>query len=139
MILHLGVIDAPYADKGSETTATVAKKLEKTYSVMQNFFNLHGDEVAKSLETSTVAALENVLNGAPQQNVFGDATSEIEEMFKFTFLAKEEMAQLGVKGVPTKASIERRSLRFKKGVNQNGRPSFIDTGLYQKSFKAWIE
>ena len=140
MILHLGVVEMPYADQQSKTTFEVADRLEKKYGVMAGFVEIHEKDIAKSLEESLKSALENLLIGGGQEsNPFGDATNEIEEIFKFQYLLNEEIATLGRNGVPTKASIKRRSLRFKKKVALSQRPSFIDTGVYSASFKAWVE
>ena len=138
--LHLGVIDVPYSDSQSKTTFDVAEELEKKYAVMGGFVEIHEGDIAQSLEGSLKSALENLLSGGIQESdPFGDATNEIEEIFKFQYLLHEEIATLGRKGVPTKASIMRRSLRFKNKTALSQRPSFIDTGAYSASFKAWIE
>lgn len=140
MILNLGVEDFPYAGHGTTTTVEVAKKLEAKYGVMQAFYDLHQKDIAKFLEESVTNSIDSLLQGAPlSSNPFGDGEQQIEELFKFQFLEQAEMEGLGIPGVPTKASIERRSLRFKSGKGKNKRPSFIDTGLFEKSFKAWIE
>jgi hypothetical protein len=66
--------------------------------------------------------------------------AEIEERFK-DFLSLQEMDKLGVPGVPTEAAKKGKSSRFKRRRSKGGapRPSFIDTGLYQSSFKAWVD
>lgn len=139
MILNLGVIDLPYASKDGSTTAQVANILEAKYDVMQTFFDLHQDEIVDSLIESLDGQMDNILNGAPESsNPFADSEAEIEELFKFTYLEQGEI-EGKVSGTPTQAAINRRSARFKSGKGKSGRPSFIDTGLYEKSFKAWFE
>jgi hypothetical protein len=140
VILNFGVVDSPYSDKSEVTTSDVARILEDEYGVMAVFADAHLGDIAQALESSIGAAIENIMAGAPESNdVFGDATNEIEEIFKFKFLQNEEMAELGVQGVPTQASIDRKSSRFKGKKAKQSRPSFIDTGLYQTSFKAWVD
>jgi hypothetical protein len=51
----------------------------------------------------------------------------------------KEMDRLGYPGVPTKASLDGVSHRFKNKRGAPGRPSFSDTGLYEDSFVAWID
>lgn len=141
MILHLGVIDEPYADsKEAVSTYDVAKILEEKYDVMGTFADVHLKDIAQSLEQSIEAALVNLMSGAPASNdVFGDATNEIEKMFKFKFLGEAEIEGLGIPGVPTQAAKDRVSGRFKNKKAKSKRPSFIDTGLYQSSFKSWVD
>lgn len=150
MKLHLGVLDHPYTEEDGETTGEVAQKLEDNYSVMAFFVNAHEDFIALQLENSFSGALNDLLNGAPQRPVsdlFNGACGRIETMFRLFLDNKEMDHQVG--GVPTQASLNGVSHRFKsknrktasrKGVRANPvRPSFIDTGEYQASFKSWVE
>jgi hypothetical protein len=147
--IHLGVVDIPYQQFSMgptrngkvehQTTGDVAEWLEDRYGVMEHFVDLHGDEIAKSIESSLAGALESLATGAPARlNPFGTAMSDIETLFKFTYLDKEEITKTGAQGVPTAAA--------KKGVNHRlklnkgpKRPSFIDTGQYQATMKAWTD
>ena len=165
MILHLGVYDIPYVDdskpkpkkarKGKHrigphpahaakykgiTTGEVAQILEDKYHVMEVFYHQHEQDVASDLEKSLSGTLESLLLGAPSTiDPFGTATSEIEDRFK-QFLSTKEMETLGYPGVPTLAALEGVSHRFKHAyAKRPARPSFIDTGLYQASFKSWID
>ena len=164
MKLHLGVIDLPYAylekkkarankrrkKKGlpplagspTPTTGQVARILEDKYHIMELFYEDNRNFVGKALEESLQGSLEDILMGAPVNptpNPFAEAESEIQNRFK-KFLSTREVESLGIPGVPTQAALDGRSSRFKKGKSPTGRrPSFIDTGLYQSSFKAWTE
>lgn len=121
------------------TTGDVAEWLEDKYEVMGRFVELYADDIAKSVESSLAGALESLMQGAPATlNPFGTAMGEIETLFKFTYLDKEEIAETGASGVPTEAA--------KRGVNHRmklkrgpKRPSFVDTGQYQTTMKAWNE
>lgn len=150
MQLHLGVIDIPYGEAETveeayksghfsiQSTGFVAELLEEKYSVMDNFFYLHKDDIAFDMEKSLAGILEDMMMGTPHDaDPFSSAMSKVEDQFK-TYLDKEEIVATGQFGVPTKAALEGRSIRFKykKGPR---RPSFIDSGLYQANFKAWIE
>lgn len=158
-ILHLGVVDVPYVDKEAPaaqrkrikagkrpasnelTTGDVAEILEDKYHVMEVFYELHKDDVAKDLEKSVAGALETILLGGPSDvDPFGGATNKIEERFT-DFLTNREMEKLGYHGVPTQAAIEGVNHRLKHPYAKKNkrRPSFIDTGLYQRSFKAEVE
>jgi hypothetical protein len=161
--LHLGVIDVPYVDpapvkapkarrgkanrprkrrakgSGAVTTGDVAEILEAKYAVMDTFVLLHEQEIADQFAEAISGALENLVVGAPPaNNPFGPAEGWTEARFK-RFLELQEMNGL-VQGVPTRAALEGVRHRFKSKKNPAGpRPSFIDTGLYESSFKAWVE
>ena len=152
--LHLGVTEIPYANNpqlsakqrkkskaSTQTTGDVAEILEAEYHIMQIFFNLHDKGIAKDLESSLEGALENLLTGAPLGgNAFAEAESEIEQRFK-NFLTNREMETLGYPGVPTQAALAGINHRLKHPYKKSNprRPSFVDTGLYESSFKAWVD
>lgn len=170
MILNLGVIDIPYVDAPaagsgkkppknpgrkvrprphksheakyrSVTTGDVAQWLENQYHPMEHFFELHGDEIADDFANSLAGAIETFFMGGPANlDVYGGATSKIEDRFK-QMLSNRELDSLGYPGIPTAAAQAGVSHRHKSGYTKGKvpRPSFIDTGLYQASFKAWIE
>jgi hypothetical protein len=136
--LHLGVVDLPYDNAAGASTGDVAGWLEDDYHVMEVFYQLHGRQIAGSLENSLAGALENLLMGAPANDAeFGGATSAIEDMFR-KFLESKEMDGLGIPGVPTQASLRGISKRF-KSKRGSPRPSFIDSAMYENSFTAWVE
>lgn len=159
LTLHLGVVDVPYKEPtlkverygvtsvASITTGDVASILEAEYHPMEIYFNLHERDVALALEDGLAGVLESLLTGAPLTlDLFGSATAKIEEGFK-AFLSNGEMEALGYPGVPTAAS--GKTDKRKGGVNHRlkhpyasdnpSRPSFIDTGEYQASFKVWVD
>lgn len=149
MKLKLGVADVPYGTKGGISTGDVASILEDEYSVMGNFAALHMPGIAQAVEISVAEAIDALLMGAPSTlDPFGAASQDVERMFS-VYLDDEEIAQTGQTGVPTQAAMLgiRTSLKKKKelkGKSRNRirgtrRPSFIDTGLYRNSFKAWVE
>lgn len=162
MILHLGVIDLPYVEApapgqrsgkrrpgpnkryakrySNKTTGDVAELLEAKYHVMEHFYQLHEDDVVKAIGESLQGAVESLLMGGPPTlDAFGGATSKIEDLFK-QMLSRRELDAIGYPGVPTAAAEAGVSHRFKRAyVKRDARPSFIDTSLYQSSFKAWID
>ena len=152
--LHLGVVEFPYAHEPPEakakakpsdtpnvTTGDVAEILEEKYHVMRIFFELHAKEITKTLESGLSASLEALLSGAPPpKNAFQGAEEKIGEQFR-QFLSSKEMEKIGYPGVPTKAALAGVNHRLKHPYAKTNkpRPSFIDTGLYQKSFRAWVD
>jgi hypothetical protein len=148
-ILHLGVIDQPYVNSVGTTTGDVAEILEDKYHVMEVFFELRRQDVAAALERSIQGALDQLDMNVPVENInpFSGASGEIEAAFRH-FLDSKEIESLGIPGVPTQAALDGVSHRFKnprykktkggKKVKRAPRPSFIDTGLYEASMKAWF-
>ena len=147
VILHLGVIDIPYATDGT-STGDVAKWLEDKYSVMGNFAALHADDIQEFVEIAFAEAIENVLAGQPAQlaKPMNQATDDIKALFA-TYLNNEEIAETGQEGVPTAAALAGKRTSFKKMKELKKprrraltrRPSFVDTGMYRNSFKAWTD
>ena len=148
-VLHLGVTDVPYSQNraarakrtnSTVTTGDVAGWLEDEYHPMGIFSNIHGQEIGDELAGALAGTLENLMMGGPiSQNPFGEGTSEIEHLFK-KMLTDKELERLGYPGIPTQAALDGVSHRFKHPYKKRPRrPSFIDTGLYQSAFKAWVE
>jgi len=129
------------SSKRGVTTGDVAGWLENRYHIMELFFETHHDDIMKLLTESMTGQLENLLSGAPfaEINPLMGATDEIENLFR-KFLSDREVEGLGIPGVPTQAALKGVSARFKSGYNPKGRrPSFIDTGLFEASFRAWAD
>lgn len=123
-----------------KTTGDVATILEEKYHIMEIFFELHENQVVGMLEQSMEDALMSIHSGGPgylDPNLAG--TSELETEFK-NFLSNRGMDQTATPGVPTKAALRGVSHRFLHPyAKRPSRPSFIDTGLYQANFHAWME
>ena len=145
MTLHLGVLDGPH---GEVITGDLAEILERKYGVMEAFYDMNKDAVNEYIVNAFEGAVESILMGAPSGvDPFEAASTKIEARFKQALSSKEFDGHLP--GVPTQASLEGVTNRFKKAKERKGggrrrrkrpgRPSFIDTGIYQSSFKAWIE
>lgn len=166
-VLHLGVIDVPYAPPAptskpppknpgrkskigphrahaqkyqNVTTGDVAGFLENRYHIMEHFWELHQDEIVDYLTDSLQDTIDNLAMGAPLTiDPYGAATSKIEDAFK-KMLSQKELEGLGYPGIPTAAAERGVSHRFARPyVRRAPRPSFIDTGTLQASFKAWLD
>lgn len=121
------------------TTVTVAQALEEKYHVIGEFVDHHKEDLANIMVNSLEGALENLYAGAPMpENPLAEAGDEIAGAFR-QFLMSAEIESYGIPGVPTKAALERKSLRFKSGQASKQRPSFIDTSTYELSARAWFE
>lgn len=160
-ILHLGVIDIPYAyekevvgKKGkvlkkkkkvvhSQTTGDVAEILEDKYHIMELFFEEHEAHnlITGAIEEALKGSLESMAMGAPPtENPFAAATQAIDEAFK-RFITEGAVERLGIPGTPTEAALKgvshRKAHPYAKANAR--RPSFVDTGLYVDSFISWID
>jgi hypothetical protein len=153
--LHLGVSDVPYSpppkaaktknkvtSPASKTTGDVAEILEAKYHIMQTFleYGQQGTSVTDLLTDSIRGALENHLSGAPiTNNPFGEATEKLQSKFN-DFITYQTMDRLGIPNVPTLAALHGVSHRFKHPyARRPARPSFVDTGLFLSSFRAWVD
>jgi hypothetical protein len=131
----MGVIDMPYSN-GKSTTGDVAEILEAKYGIINYFFEQNRIKIMSELEGGVAGAFENYLvGGVVSTDPFLAGTAEIEKMFH-EFLTTKQMDHK-VPGVPTRASLQGVSSRFKSRRGPP-RPSFVDTGLYENSFKAWV-
>lgn len=148
--LILGVNDIPYSgephkgkrsSKGdnSKTTGEVAEILEGKYHVMAMFYQKRAPDIASLMERKVSDALEKVLDGRkPGKINYGSVDQKIDQMFR-AFLTNNEIASMGLSGLPMQAAMAGKSSRFKSGKGPVTRPMFVDTGLYRKSFKSEIK
>lgn len=155
MKLVMGVVDIAYSDaqSGNKTTGEVAQILENKYHVMETFYVVREDKIADYLAGSLSNAIADAVSGRrSNQSPFDDGMRDIEAEFR-DFLDANEMSRLVAglsegesaafdwsKTFSSAANAGVRS-RFKNRQNNNGgpRPVFVDTGLYQESFRAWVE
>lgn len=131
------------------TTGDVAQILEARYGIMGMFYLLRGDDIQHAIEELFKDRLEALQLGQPPGQ-FPAHLDDVEQSFR-NFLDTRQMDGRAP-GVPTQASLNGVNHRLKhpyrryiyrRGRRTNrrapSRPSFIDTGLYQASFRAWIE
>lgn len=155
--LVLGVENVAYTDKdakGATTTGEVALILEKKYHVMETFFEIKKAKIGKILADGMAAQLATLMAGGPaSKSVAPGAMQKIETSFR-QFLDAGEMSQAVASlsmserdyfmtsvGTFDGAASRGVSHRKKKPNSRKNkaRPAFIDTGLYQSSFRAKIE
>lgn len=121
MKLELGVEEIAYPDKGKiVTTGDVAEILERRYHVMRVFVELYEAQIGEELALMMGDAIESLAAGHPRIPVT-EAMERIEELFK-SFLDRAEWESI--------------SSQFIATAQNEGRPAFIDTGMYQDSFRA---
>lgn len=138
MKLILGVIDVAYTNEaGATTTGDVAEFLENDYGVMQIFYEEYQFRIGQWLADAIGDQIQDIINGAPvAPDPFHDGEQRIETAFR-RFLSSGEIERINPE-TPTEAALEGRTKRRKSGKGPR-RPSFVDTGLFMRSFRAWIE
>ncbi len=124
----------------STTTGDVAEILERRYGLFSIFSLLNGKDITDAVENAALGQLENLLAGGPRRNRFiEDADLQpIEEAFR---KAIDDRAFDGrMPGTPTKASLAgvNHRLAHPYAASNPSRPSFLDTGLMQTNFRAWV-
>ena len=96
--------------------------------------------VIKGFEESAQQALENVLLGSNAQiSLTAQAETDIETEFRH-YLSQQRFDGV-IPGVPTQAALRGVNHRLADPYAKSNRPrpSFIDTGTYEASFKVWTE
>ena len=140
MKLHLGVLVQSYTKSRDTTTADVAEILEAKYGVMGAFFEKYGqgiaDGLAENLNDFIVGMTKPHAKGT---QIFNGSMNKTEQQFK-RFLSSKEAERVGIFGTPTQAALRGVNHRLSHPYRKSNprRPSFIDSGLYQASFKSWI-
>lgn len=151
-VLNLGVVDVGYTDsEGSVTTGDVAGWLEDRYHIMRTFLELNEGFIGQCLIDAASGAIESIAQGRPvpglnaelntrldARQLFGSSVNErIEERFR-DFLDAGEMNRYLPPTQQSQAAAQGINHRKKNPNTGQGRQAFIDTGLYQAAFRAWM-
>lgn len=139
--LHLGVVDVAYTGpdaKPGVTTGDVATFLEEEYHVMRVFLEMYEEEIGELLANDIAGEIESIAQGKPVGRLsFDVSTGKIGELFR-DFLDAREWKQASAQTIA--AADEGVNHRKKRpyAAENPARPEFVDTGLYQASFRAWV-
>ena len=119
-----------------KTTGIVAEELENKYGIMEAFYTMEEDYIVGEFEKAMVDGLAWGMNGGSWDYTW-DPTP-LESMFRRAITGRKFDGVL--RGVPTRAASRGIShLRADPYKQSSARPSFMDTSLYMRSFKAWLE
>lgn len=150
--LNLGVVDIGYTDgDGTTTTGDVAGYLEGRYHIMRTFLEQEEDFIHDQVVDAVSGAIESIIQGRPvpglntslgtkldTRGLFGASINQrIEERFR-DFLDSGEMNRYLPPEQQSQAAAEGINHRKKNPDTEQARQAFIDTGLYQAAFRAWI-
>lgn len=139
MKLNLGVLDVAYTDSnGSTTTGDVAGYLEDRYHVMRIFLELNEGFIHERIVNNVAGAIESIAQGnrVPKLDL-RPAMDEIQERFRDA-LDSGELHQVLPKSQQVSDETLKTSARKKAIKQDESRQAFIDSGLYQASFRAWV-
>jgi hypothetical protein len=119
-----------------KTTGMVAEELENKYGLMEAFFNMEEDYIVNEFEKAYVKGIEDGVNLGTWDVKWN--TDPVESKFRHAITGRRFDGIL--KGVPTKAAQRGVShLRADPYKPSAERPSFMNTSLFMRSFKAWLE
>ena len=139
--LHLGVVDVGYSDKSGKTTGEVAEILENKYHVVESFLKVNESFIKDSVANEIQGRIESILQGAPVTPK-GSAIpyAKIDEKFR-DFLDSGQMRKILPASMQVKAAEQGVSHRMKNPTSRTNKPRqpFIDTSLYQASFRSWSD
>lgn len=124
-----------------KTTTDVAADLEARYKIVETFWEMEEDNFVEVIEEAFADDIENVMQmgQVPKTGGISDKeTDKIEKKFMQNLQSRKYDGVLP--GVPTTAAQRGVShLHRHPYAKRAPRPSFIDTGMYQRSFRAWVE
>jgi hypothetical protein len=124
-----------------KTTGEVAEELEEKYHIVETFWAQEEDNFVELIEEAFADDIEDIMQMAhvPKRRGISDKeTDKIEAKFRQNLSQRRYDGVIS--GVPTIAAQRGVShLRQHPYAKRGPRPSFIDTGMYQRSFRAWVE
>lgn len=138
MKLLLGVNDVAYSGKEkTTTTGDVAEFLEDDYHVMETFYELNEEFISDELTDAIAGAIESLAQGRRGDVDASGPMSRIEERFR-DYLDRGDWEKISGQTIDAakKGISHRRKHPYSK---RKSRRAFIDTGLYQAAFRAWLE
>ena len=152
--LNLGVMDIGYSDAqgGAKTTGDVAQILEDKYHVMETFFYWRQAKIEQYIADAVGDQIAELFTGSMGGNSLVEAGENIQQEFR-DFLDLGEMQSIlqsmtaseqqyylnstgGFSGAGSRGVNHRKKHPY--SAKNKARPAFIDTGLYQRSARAWF-
>jgi hypothetical protein len=124
-----------------KTTKEVAADLEARYSIVETFWEMEEDTFIEVLEDAFADNIEEVMQMGQIPKTGGISDKETDKIEKKFMQSLQSRRFDGViPGVPTTAAQRGVSHLYKQPYARRApRPSFINTGMYQRSFRVWVE
>jgi hypothetical protein len=134
--IEIGVADIPYPE-GDGSTSDTANTLEKQYKIFSTYVEFCNKEITQFIENEIVDLINAKIENKIVDTKFLEPTAKnIEVHFKYQ-IASQAIEQMGLRNVPTQAALRGYSWRQKKFTGGR-RASFVDTGLFLNSIRAWV-
>ncbi|GGA00440.1 hypothetical protein [Dyella caseinilytica] len=139
MNLNLGVVDVVYTDgDGTTTTGDVAGYLESRYHIMRIFLEENEGFIHDCITNEVAGAIEIIAQGKRVPKLeLRPAMSRIEERFRDA-LDSGELHRILPQSQQVSDATLKTSSRKKVMTQTESRQAFIDSGLFQNSFLAWV-
>ena len=140
MKMYLGVVDVGYTDdNGATTTGDVAGYLEDRYHVMRTFLEVKEGEIHNIITDQVAGAIESIAQGkrVPKLDL-QPAGEKIQDMFRGWLDSGEMNREILPQSQQVSSDTLKTSSRKKVIKTEKQRQAFIDTGLYQASFRVWF-
>lgn len=117
-----------------KTTGQIAKELEAKYKIVETFIDMEEDYIFPLIEDAVIdTTIARMTGQTPDSKINENLTTKIQARFRQDLSNRRFDGR--IQGVPTLASIRGVShLRQKPYAARGSRPSFIDTGMYQRTF-----
>ena len=137
--VELGVVDVAYSDEdGGVTTYQVAKILEQKYHVMEVFYNAYQKKIAEEVQRKYAMMLRRYLKDG---KTWGEQTElpmdDTRALFS-DYLDRDEWQSITGRTILA-AAMGKSNRKKDKAYYPGSRPAFIDTGLYRRSFRAFLK
>lgn len=130
------------------TTGEVAAILEDHYQIYETFFEFNKKDIAEELAKSYVGAFHRLhatgVGGDPSAGAMDAIAAKFKQFLSDRVMEGRQLATASAhssRQVPTQAALDGVNHRFAHPYAKANprRPSFIDTGLYQATSKAWLK
>lgn len=137
-VLHIGLASSVYSYGRRRSTKQVAEILEAKYALFSTFLDVCHQDIADFIGEEISYLIDpNLSSRVRASTTMADVGPKVEARFR-RFITSYEAERVGIPSVPTKAA--------KKGIRHIGRhqisgrrrPSFRDSGLMIKNFRAWM-
>jgi hypothetical protein len=123
-----------------KSTAQVAQELEARYGIVATFAEMEQDTIANILSEYVAEEVVHYVDGStPTPTVPDQALKRIERKFQLNLSQRKYDGRIS--GVPTWAARRGYQHQFARPYSKSHgpRPSFVDTGMYQMTFRVWVE
>lgn len=137
--LHIGLESAIYGYGRRRSVKQVAEILENKYMLFSIFLDHCSQDIADFVGEEHLVFIDPTLSPRVRRSspILADVGPKVEARFR-RFITSYEAERVGIPATPTRAA--KRGYRHigRKQIIGRRRPSFKDSGLLIKNFRAWV-